>query len=192
VSWTIGSIRRRVWGVIRFARIAEQPSSLLRVVTAGFLAALVLAPGALALACPNVPLDERLDEADAAFVGRVTAERSVVGGHVYRFLVDQNVKGPIGREVEVRSAERLVDANDKPILHDEALGVLATLNGAELTTESCLLSDPGTLLATSDEPRGNGIKVVVGLVILALVLAYSVRRLRHRRAELAARGRLGP
>jgi hypothetical protein len=54
------------------------------------------------------------------------------------------------------------------------------------------LSDPGTLLATSDEPRGNGIKVVVGLVILALVLAYSVRRLRQRRAELVARGRLGP
>jgi len=122
----------------------------------------------------------------------VTAERAVAGGRVYRFLVDQNVKGPIGREVEVRSAQRLVDANDKPILHDEALGVLANLNGAVLRTESCLLSDAGTLLATSDEPRGNGIKVVVGLVILALVLLYSVRRLRHRRAELAARGRLGP
>ena len=84
------------------------------------------------------------------------------GGHLYRFVVDQNVKGPIGREVEVRAAQRLVDATDKPIVHDEALGVLATLNGAELTTESCLLSDPGTLLATSDEPRGNGIRVVVG------------------------------
>ena len=166
-------------------------SDLLRVAIAGFLAALVLAPGALALSCPNVPLDERLDEVDAAFVGRVTAERTVAGGHLYRFVVDQNVKGPIGREVEVRSAGRLVDANDKPIVHDEALGVLATLAGAELTTESCLLSDPGTLLATSDEPRGNGIRVVIGLVILALVLAYSVRRLRHRRAELAARGRLG-
>jgi hypothetical protein len=127
---------------------------------------------------------------DAAFVGRVTAERSVPGGHVYRFVVDQNVKGPVGREVEVRAVGRLVDATDKPIVHDEALGVLATLNGAELVTESCLLSDPGTLLATSDEPRGNGIKVIVGLVILALVLAYSVKRLRHRRAELAARGRL--
>ena len=137
-----------------------------------------------------MPLDERLAEVDAAFVGRVTAERAATGGFVYRFVVDQNVKGPVGREVEVRSVARLVDATDKPIVHDEALGVLATLRGAELTTESCLLSDPGTLLATSDEPRGNGIRVVIGLVILAAVLAYSIRRMRHRRAELVARGRL--
>jgi hypothetical protein len=127
---------------------------------------------------------------DAAFVGRVTAERATADGYVYRFIVDQNVKGPVGREVEVRSAARLVDAVDKPIVHDEALGVLASLSGAELVTESCLLTDPGALLATSDEPRGNGIKVVIGLAILAAVLAYSIRRLRHRRAELSARGRL--
>jgi hypothetical protein len=151
---------------------------------------LVLAPGALGLACPNVPLDERLAEVDAAFVGRVTAERAAPSGKVYRFVVDQKVKGPIGREVEVRAVEPLVDATDKPIIRDEALGVLANLDGAELVTESCLLSDPGTLLATSDEPRGDGIKVIVGLLLLALVLAYSVRRLRHRRASLAARGRL--
>ncbi len=154
------------------------------------LASLVLAPPALALDCPNVPLDERLDAADAAFVGRVTAERDTATGVVYRFVVDQNVKGPVGREIEVRSATRLVDAADKPILHDEALGVLANLSGAELTTESCLLSDPGALLSVSDEPRGNGIKVVIGLAILAAVLAYSIRRLRHRQTELAARGRL--
>jgi hypothetical protein len=84
----------------------------------------------------------------------------------------------------------LVDAADKPIVRDEALGVLANLTGAELTTEPCLLTDPGALLSTSDEPRGNGIKVVIGLLILALVLVYSVRRMRHRREELAARGRL--
>ena len=81
---------------------------------------------------------------------------------------------------------RLVDATDKPIVHDEALGVLASLSGAELTTEPCSLTDPGTLLATSDEPRGNAIKVVIGLLILALVLAYSIRRMRHRRLTLAA------
>jgi hypothetical protein len=188
----VGSGSRRSARAAVRATPSSSRSELTRALVVGLLAALVLAPGALALSCPNVPLDERLDEVDAAFVGRVTAERAVPGGHVYRFLVDQNVKGPIGREVEVRTAARLVDATDKPIVHDEALGVLATLDGAELTTESCFLSDPGTLLATSDEPRGNGIKVVVGLVILALVLAYSVRRLRHRRAELAARGRLGP
>ena len=162
----------------------------LRVAALG-LAALVFAPAALALDCPNVPLDERLAAADAAFVGRVTAERATArGGYVYRFVVDQNVRGPVGKEVDVRSAVRLVDAADKPIVHDEALGVLANLSGAELTTEPCFLTDPGTLLATSDEPRGNAIKVVIGLLILALVLGYSVRRVRRRQAELAARGRL--
>jgi hypothetical protein len=154
------------------------------------LAALVLAPSALALDCPNIPLDERLDDADAAFVGRVTAERTTPSGRVYRFVVDQNVKGPVGREVEVRSATRLVDAKDMPLIHDEALGVLANLSGAELVTESCLLTDPGALLSVSDEPRGNGIKVVIGLLILAAVLAYSIRRLRHRRAQLAAGDRV--
>ena len=154
------------------------------------LAALVLAPAALALDCPNVPLDERLDAADAAFVGRVTAERAASTGTVYRFVVDQNVKGPVGREVEVRSATRLVDAADTPIIHDEAVGVLANLSGAELVTESCLLTDPGALLSVSDEARGNGIKVVIGLLILAAVLAYSIRRLRQRRAALAAGDRL--
>lgn len=155
------------------------------------LASLVLAPSALALDCPNVPLDERLDAADAAFVGRVAGERAVATGNVYRFVVDQNVKGPVGREVEVRSATRLVDAADKPILHDEALGVLANLSGAELVTESCLLTDPGALLSVSDEPRGNGIRVVIGLVILAAVLAYSIRRLRQRRAAIVAGDRVG-
>jgi hypothetical protein len=155
------------------------------------LASLVLAPSALALGCPNVPLAERLDAADAAFVGRVTAERTTATGVVYRFVVDQNVKGPVGREVEVRASTHLVDAADKPIVHDEALGVLANLSGAELVTESCLLTDPGALLSVSDEPRGNGIKIVIGLLILAAVLAYSVRRLRHRQARIAAGDRLG-
>ena len=90
------------------------------------------------------------------------------------------MKGPVGRKVDVGSATRLVDATDKPIVHDEALGVLANLDGARIVTESCLLTDPGALLSTSDEPRGNAIKIVIGLVILALVLAFSVRRLRRR------------
>ena len=149
-------------------------------------------PGAFALDCPNVPLDERLRAADAAFVGRVVDERPGSGtGRVYRLVVDQRVKGPVGREVEVHTAARLVDASDRPVVRDEALGVLATLEGATLVTESCLLTDPGALLSVSDEPRGNAIKILIGLVILALVLAYSVRRLRRRQAELASRDRLG-
>jgi hypothetical protein len=153
--------------------------------------ALVLVPSAFALDCPNVPLDERLSEADVAFVGRVTAERpSQTGGRVYEFVVDQNVKGPVGREVDVNAARRLVDATDKPIVHDEALGVLANIQGARFVTESCLLSDPGTLLSISDEPRGNAIRLAIGLLILAAVLAYSLRRLRRRGRDGVARSSL--
>jgi hypothetical protein len=157
----------------------------------GALAALIVAPTAWALDCPNVPLEERLAQADVAFVGRVTDERAAAdrpGVVVYRFVVDQSVKGPIGREVEVSAPTRLVDAADEPILHDEALGVLAAVQGARIVTLSCLLTDPGALLSTSDEPRGDAIKIVIGLVILALVLLYSVRRLRRR--ELPGRSSL--
>lgn len=151
-------------------------------------AALVLAPSALALDCPNIPLDERLSEADIAFVGRVTAERpSQTGGRIYEFVVDQNVKGPVGREIDVDSETKLVDATDKPLVHDEALGVLATLDGARVVTEPCLLTDPGALLSASDEPKGNAIRLVIGILILLAVLAYSIRRLRHRRRDLATR-----
>ena len=152
--------------------------------------ALAAAPGALALDCPNVPLEERLEVAEVAFVGRVTDERPGAGGGVvYRFVVDQRVKGSVGREVEVHAATRLVDAADEPLAHDEALGVLAQLDGARIETESCLLTDPGALLSTSDEPRGGAIKIVIGLVILGLVLAFSIRRLRRR--ELPRRSSLG-
>jgi hypothetical protein len=155
------------------------------------VAALAAAPEAFALDCPNVPLEERLEVADVAFVGRVTDERPGAGGTgvVYRFVVDQRVKGSVGREVEVQAATRLVDAADEPLVHDEALGVLAQLDGARIETESCLLTDPGALLSTSDEPRGNAIKIVIGLVILGLVLAFSIRRLRRR--ELPRRSSLG-
>ena len=153
----------------------------------------MLAPHALALDCPNTPLEERLAAADAAFVGRVTDERLVPDdATVYRFVVDQKVKGPVGRQVEVMSALPLVDAADKSVVHDEAIGVLANLDGARLRTDSCLLTDPGALLSVSDEVRGNGIKVVIGLVILAGVLAFSIRRLRNRQNVLTSRGRLGP
>ena len=154
------------------------------------LAALVAAPKGKALDCPNIPLEERLADAEVAFVGRVDDERpgSAGQGVVYRFRVDQRVKGSVGGEIDVFSFEPLVDAEDRPLVHDEALGVLARLEGARVVTESCLLTDPGALLSTSDEPKGNWIKIVIGLAILALVLAYSIRRLRKR--ELPSRSSL--
>jgi hypothetical protein len=96
------------------------------------------------------------------------------------------VKGPVGREVDVDATQRLVDATDKPIVHDEALGVLGNLDGARIVTESCLLTDPGALLSVSDEPKGNAIRLVIGILILGAVLAYSIRRLHLRGRDRAA------
>ena len=57
-----------------------------RTVAAAFVAlvSLVVAPAALALDCPNVPLDERLQAAEVAFVGRLTDERPAADGRSVR------------------------------------------------------------------------------------------------------------
>jgi hypothetical protein len=142
---------------------------------------------AQALDCPATPLEERIAASEAAFVGRLVSQRpSADGRTAYTFVVDQRVKGPIGREVEVRG-EELSDANGTPLARDTAVGVLADRDGAVWETASCSLTDAGALLSAADEPKGEWIKLLIGLVILALVLAYSVRRLRRRRLELAAR-----
>ena len=148
------------------------------------LAALALAGYASALTCPNVPLEERIAGADGAFVGRIAERRAAApdgseARFVYRFLVDQKVKGPLGREIDVRAA-LLVDANDHPLPLDTAVGVLLAREGAAWSTGSCNVTDPGALLSTADEPRGNSIKIVVGVLILAVVLIYSYRRLGRR------------
>jgi hypothetical protein len=151
------------------------------------VALLALAAGsdAAALDCPNVPLPDRIDAADGAFVGRIASSRPAEDDErVYRFLVDQPVKGAIGPEVEVR-APPLVDAADERVPVDVAVGVLVRQEGASWTTESCLLTDPGALLSASDEARGNWIKVLIGTGILTLVLAYSLRRLQRRRVAQA-------
>jgi hypothetical protein len=147
------------------------------------LLALATAHGASALTCPEIPADQRIAGADIAFVGRVVSERGARGDQrVYRFAVDQVVKGPVGAEVEVH-AVRLTDLDGRPIAHDSPVGVLASTGaGGNLVTGSCSLVEPGSLLAETDEPRGMWIKVVIGVVILAAVLAYSWRRLRQRRA----------
>ena len=137
------------------------------------------AAGAATVVCPNIPLPDRLEEADAAFVGRMTAQRAEADGQVYRFDVRQRVKGPVGSVVEVRSVEPLTDADGRPLVRGEAVGVLAELEGAVLTTSSCLLTDPGALLEVADQPRGLLLKLAIGFVLLGIVLAWSIRRRRR-------------
>ena len=144
------------------------------------LAALALAPETRAASpsCPNVPLPERITASDAAFVGRLVSTRPASGATAYRFVVDQRVKGPVGREVEI-SGPALVDSAGTPLERDTAVGVLATLEGTTFATDSCGLTDPGALLASFDEPRGNVIKVTIGLVILLVALGYAMIRRRR-------------
>jgi hypothetical protein len=144
---------------------------------------LVLAGDAAAFNCPNTPVDERLEAADVAFVGRLLSERPATraGQRVYRFRVEKPVKGPLGAEVEVRST-RLVDVEDTPVPIGADVGVLASTERGALVTSSCGLSDAAALLAGADEPRGEWIKLALGIGLAAAVIAFSVARLRRRRA----------
>lgn len=137
-----------------------------------------------ALECPQATIRARIDEADAAFVGTLVAERPAEGEErFYRFEVGQAVKGPVGAEIEVR-APVLVDANDRPVGPGVDAGVFARLDGATFTTDSCGLTDPSALLAEADEPRGGWIKLLIGAVILAAAVMYALARLRRRRPRL--------
>jgi hypothetical protein len=62
------------------------------------------------------------------------------------------------------------------------VGVLASAERGALVTSSCGLSDPAALLAGADEPRGEWIKLAIGIGLATAVIAYSVARLRRRRS----------
>jgi hypothetical protein len=118
-------------------------------------------------------------------VGRSTGYTAVPGEGVpqrlYRFTVDQKVKGEIGDAVVVRIPVRAVNGGQR-IPADVAAGILMNRAGATWFTTRCGITDPGAVLATVDEPKGNAVKLAIGILILAAVLGYSVRRLRRKNA----------
>jgi hypothetical protein len=154
----------------------------------GFVA--LALPGAVVAAekpnCPNIPLNERAADAPIAFVGQILGERPGPGtSTVYRFSVEKAIKGVEGTEIEVR-AQPLVDAAGKELPRNTDLGVVALLSGATPVTDSCSISNPSFLIASIDEPRGNGIRLLIGALFLVLALVYAARRrarvVRERRA----------
>ncbi len=144
-------------------------------------AALALAGPAAACVCADTPLSQRLDDADAAVVGRVVAERpSEVEGAPVTVLtvqVDQRVKGDIERTLEVRSPRGTDCDVDVPLRKEIGLLLTRSPDGTWLAS-ACSVVEPGPLVATGGEPRGGVIKVGIGIVILGLVLLWALRRLR--------------
>lgn len=145
-------------------------------------AALSAAEGALACVCANEPIEKRLDAADAALVGRVVAHRDTeAAGAPQRLLtveVAQRVKGDLPRELQVRSPLR-TDCDVLPPGRSNVGLLLTRLPDGAWYATACSVVDPGSLVAAGGEPRGGPIKVAVGLVLLALVLFWSFRRLRR-------------
>ncbi len=168
--------------------------AFLLVLALALAAGLGLPAGAGAYTCPTTSLQERIDQAEIVFVGRSTGFRPVPGGgvpqRIYTFVVDQQVKGDIGRTVDVRIPERAANGGQR-IPEDVAAGVLASRVGGGYFTTRCGITDPGAVLAEVDEPRGNAIKLVIGVLVLGAVLAYSIRRMRRKQAG-AGRGSLAP
>jgi hypothetical protein len=142
----------------------------------------VLAGVAGACVCLEATVEERLDQADAAVVGRIVAERAgEVGGAPQRLLtveVDQRVKGDVARTLVVRSPSGTDCDIEAPRGRQTGLLLTRAPDGAWLAT-TCSLVDAGQLVVAGGEPRGGPIKVAVGLVIVALVLLWSFRRLRR-------------
>ena len=169
------------------------PHRALLLVAAGS-AAFALTGSAAPYTCPQTPLQERIDQAEVVFVGRSTGFRAVPGSgipqRVYTFVVDQEVKGDVGRIVEVRVPERAANGGQR-IPEDVAAGILASrVDGGYFTTR-CGITDPGAVLAEVDQPKGNAVKLAIGIAILAAVLAFSVRRVRRKQAA-GGRGSLAP
>ena len=91
------------------------------------------------------------------------------------------MKGDIGDLVVVRIPVRPVNGGQR-IPQDVAAGILMNRAGTTWFTTRCGITDPGAVLATVDEPKGNAIKLAIGILILVSVLGYSVHRLRRKNA----------
>jgi hypothetical protein len=152
--------------------------------------ALAFTGAAHAYTCPQTPLGERIAEAEAVFVGRSTGFTAVAGEGVpqrrYRFEVDQEVKGDLGRTVSVRiPVKRANGGQTVPV--DRAAGILMNRANGEWFTTRCGITDPGAVLAEVDQPRGNAVKLLIGILMLGAVLAYSIRRVRRRDPQATLR-----
>ena len=166
-------------------RAGRRPAgrSLIRAALILAFAALTFSGTAQAYTCPATPIETRIESAGAVFVGRSTGFTPIAGAGVpqrlYHFKIDQEVKGDLGATVSVRVPVKPANGG-QVIPEDTAAGILMDrANGAWFTTR-CGITDPGVVLAGVDKPKGNAIRLLIGVVILGGVLAYSIRTVRRR------------
>lgn len=143
--------------------------------------ALAFAGEAAACVCASQPLEERLDQADAAVVARFVGGAeglSFPPRTVLTFEVEQQVKGEVGDRIDVRTLSETDCALD--VREGQTVGLLLTrMPSGEWLGTACSVVDPGALVAEGGEPRGGPIKVAIGIVILGLVLLFALYRLRR-------------
>jgi hypothetical protein len=111
----------------------------------------------------------------------VSQREAALRGQQVRLLsvaVEQRVKGDVEGTLVVRSPAQ-TDC-DLEIPENRSVGLLLARapDGAWLGS-ACSIADPGQLVAAGGEPRGGGIKVVIGVVVLGLVLLLAYVRLRR-------------
>jgi hypothetical protein len=88
------------------------------------------------------------------------------------------VKGDVPKQIVVRTPAE-TDCGLE-VEEREPVGLLLTRRaGGEWLATLCSLVEPGELVAAGGEPRGGAIKVVIGVVFLALVLLLAFARLRR-------------
>jgi hypothetical protein len=155
----------------------------------------VLAGDAVACTCAAATPKQRLDSADAAFVGRLIrteaapetgAVRNLGREITFVFRVDQVVKGELGRQVAVQSPASGA-ACGFGVQPDKAVGILLRREGEEWIGGLCGQIAVGELVEASrqsDQFPVNWGGVVVGTLVLGLGALVLWRRVRRRQAAL--------
>jgi hypothetical protein len=139
--------------------------------------------------CVDAPVEERLDDADAAVVGTVRAYSEPDAGvpmRVMTFDVQTRVKGDVPSQVPGFAGRRIFVR--VPLHTDCDVTVrVGTMTGLLLTKQpggawyasNCSVAPAGLLVTEGGEPRGGPIKVAIGAAVLAIVLLWALRRLRR-------------
>lgn len=146
---------------------------------------LALSGQAFGATCAPAPPRVKLEAADAAFVGRLERTVAVSGLRDridYVFVVDQVVKGELGRRVTVRSGVGR-EALGFSLERDVATGILLNSEGGLWLGGLCGQVSSSELVEATrgDEQIVNWGGIVVGLLVLGGGAYFLRRKLLRRR-----------